>query len=130
VRNHIAGYQTDGSYDFMFLNENTAKAVVSFLPQATYPATHYYTIYSISTATLVTSHTVPAPLNEYLLIALIPIGLAVFGVELWRTTRNKDKRRESLREDACPHCGEMNPSGNSFCGRCGSSLDATQIYDR
>jgi hypothetical protein len=53
-----------------------------------------------------------------LTVMLIAVALLVLGVWVYRGARR------AVRGATCPHCGQANPSGARYCGRCGRSVNA------
>lgn len=126
----------DGSYEFMFLNENVAQVSVTFVPQTTQIKTESYTIYSLSSQTLISSQTFTVSLvtfDQTSLIIITPVLVAIIAIEMWRTMRQphgQPKRRRSSSRISCPKCGSINPRDNNFCGNCAAAIsDATRVYE-
>jgi hypothetical protein len=120
-----------GTYVFLFLNEDSASADVSFSPQTIYPVETAYTIYSLTTGTITTSQKIPTPNEQLPMLLLICVTAGVIGLELWRIRRPKPKRRNNaILQTTCRNCRFYNPATNSFCGKCGSPLeDTTHVYE-
>jgi hypothetical protein len=123
----------DGRYAFVFLNENSASANVSFSPQTIYSAETYYTIYSLTSSTITTSHEIPSPDKQLPVLVLICLTLGLLGLEVWRIRRprpRRQQRKNAIPQATCPNCGFVTPETNDFCGKCGSSLaDTTRVYE-
>lgn len=121
-----------GTYAFLFLNEQSATANVSFSPQTSYPVETHYTIYSLATRTTTTSHAIHTPNEQLPILVLICVTLGIFGLEVWRIRRSKAHKRRhdiAILQATCAHCKFLNPATNGFCGKCGASLeDTTHVY--
>lgn len=122
-----------GKYAFLFLDEESATANVSFSPQTSYPVETQYTIYSLATRTITTSHAIHTPNEQLPILVLMCVTLGIFGLEVWRIRRSKPHKRRrdiAIPQTTCSHCRFHNPATNGYCGNCGSRLeDTTHVYE-
>jgi ribosomal protein L40E len=104
----------NGTYAFVFLNENYTAANVSFSPHTIYPVETYYMIYS--TSTIVTSNTI-STFNDQLLLLLTTIFVVIVGLEIRSRIESKTKKSG---KNFCVECGSELPLKSKFCNNCGT----------